>query len=1650
MPVCSRPMDRRAPPGTAPSLRSLCAFADGAASSAVRKGSEDVPKKKSLEAVSSVEALWQHARRLSEAGVRRLSDASVILTEDTDSFIIGEKVWVGGSKPGQIAYIGETQFAPGDWAGVVLDEPVGKNDGSVAGVRYFQCEPRRGVFSRLTRLTRSPLSQSELAQRNDCMSSSVSSGVSSPTRRLTPALSPASSVKELHLKKMFTPATSQNVANPDLKLGERVIVMSSQGSKAGLLRYMGTTEFASGQWCGVELDDPLGKNDGTVEGVRYFECQPKFGLFAPLHKVSKSPSSRRPSCQLHHGPGSALKKTGSRESLTSMKSAASSVTGTRVRLGVTSLSKSLQRSVVRTPTSTTGTRTFQDALKEKEEYVAKLLKERELERAEVTRAASQAEEAEQKLAKFQKEFEEYKKACDGRIQDLQRMVEKLEMERRELSSQLEDEKRRIEDIQFRFEEESIIKTDLEVANAALVKQIQELEENLAEERRKSERLEQDSNKLFETEEALARTREDFETLRKELDSALSEMKVRSSTIDLDHQKSGEELTRLRQSFGELQAELKAKAEEADNSSKAHEIEISILRTEAQESENQLKQQLEKLTLQHLEEVQALKTNLDDLRRTQEISTQGVESTVKERDNEINSLKEQLGDSMKLLQLKSEELVQITESHKQSEVQLHKEISELKTSLEAKSAEIEKSLLEVQKKDGEISDLKLQLDEHKRLLEVKSEDLNKHISEVSNLESSSKERIEEVQKVLKEKTDDLARIREEHSSENKKYEETISEIQKQLEDEKARVISGQLEVENLKAEVTKISESLNQTFGKQLEEKDSQLQELKAKLSNVEGVLATVKHECANQKEALQKKEAEVLAEKEKTSTLSEKLNSSALANEKLIMEMENLRFEIGELQRKLQVSDEKVGRISQQKQKLEDDMSALMNSSTDSSTQLSKLSAELKEHVGHLDAVRERVPLAKQTAARLRHVLTQTRQQWEKSTQDVQLQMQQVASFVQKIHDESNSKEAERKLSEERFRREVQELKSGYEVTLSELQRELQGKIEEKVNLVSEWEQKHHLNETVIQDLKAQLNQASEQSLQKENELSTEIVSLRKKLEAVENDVKAKSELLVASEQDLRSKLEQLTDENKNILEQKNQEAELKIQSLQKEISVAKCSAENKDKELAIKCEEIASMQQEISNKEKYIKEADEKIKLANEEIMEFKKLKADLENVVKEQDQKLSELNTNVDELQNANTSLQRNMEAVQAELTEVNKQMKKLEEDKAHSEKQLSEQIMKVTELTKIIATVKDEKSSNETAVKEKDSKLLAIMEELETIRREKSESEKLVQEERSKMEDALAELAKLRKEKSETEKLVSERDGKIAAILQEVERLKHEIGRHQEEVKTQLERTKQEEEFAKEVRTKLESEKVRIDELEGKLHVTESERDELSKRCELLSLTSQNNTELTAELATLQKQLHDSKQSEHELKQKSEIEISNLKKALSDTKLLLSEKEISEKGKPVLEPLTQKTGVKSPNVQALGDSSKNGETLEKIAEEKDFAERQVNFLNSVIVDLQRKNEDLKARVEILEMGIPAVDVDAYNLNGLKSETIVPRLFCDICDMFDQHDTEDCPRQANESPPPQQRVKAKKKPAEERPYCEICEVFGHDTADCDDTETF
>ncbi|CAF3996248.1 unnamed protein product [Rotaria magnacalcarata] len=90
------------------------------------------------------------------------------------------------------------------------------------------------------------------------------------------------------------PSVSDNNNKSTLSVGNRVLV---NGLKTGILRYIGTVKFATGSFCGVELDQPEGKHDGQIKDVRYFQCRPNHGVFVPSDKVVVEPRARTLSTQ---------------------------------------------------------------------------------------------------------------------------------------------------------------------------------------------------------------------------------------------------------------------------------------------------------------------------------------------------------------------------------------------------------------------------------------------------------------------------------------------------------------------------------------------------------------------------------------------------------------------------------------------------------------------------------------------------------------------------------------------------------------------------------------------------------------------------------------------------------------------------------------------------------------------------------------------------------------------------------------------------------------------------------------------------------------------------------------------------------------------------------------------------------------------------------------------------------------------------------------------------------------------------------------------------------------------------------------------------------------------------------------------------------
>lgn len=76
---------------------------------------------------------------------------------------------------------------------------------------------------------------------------------------------------------------SVEASGKPLKVGSRVEVIGK--GYRGTVAYVGATLFATGKWVGVILDEAKGKNDGSVQGRKYFTCEENHGIFVRQSQV---------------------------------------------------------------------------------------------------------------------------------------------------------------------------------------------------------------------------------------------------------------------------------------------------------------------------------------------------------------------------------------------------------------------------------------------------------------------------------------------------------------------------------------------------------------------------------------------------------------------------------------------------------------------------------------------------------------------------------------------------------------------------------------------------------------------------------------------------------------------------------------------------------------------------------------------------------------------------------------------------------------------------------------------------------------------------------------------------------------------------------------------------------------------------------------------------------------------------------------------------------------------------------------------------------------------------------------------------------------------------------------------------------------------
>lgn len=107
---------------------------------------------------------WKKAQRLGrfDPDAPSLEQAKIAAFQaeiDSRGIVVGKRCRIGGDdlRRGTVRYVGEVSEIPGGlgaWVGVQLDEPVGKNDGSVGGKRYWGANggQKDGIFVRPERV----------------------------------------------------------------------------------------------------------------------------------------------------------------------------------------------------------------------------------------------------------------------------------------------------------------------------------------------------------------------------------------------------------------------------------------------------------------------------------------------------------------------------------------------------------------------------------------------------------------------------------------------------------------------------------------------------------------------------------------------------------------------------------------------------------------------------------------------------------------------------------------------------------------------------------------------------------------------------------------------------------------------------------------------------------------------------------------------------------------------------------------------------------------------------------------------------------------------------------------------------------------------------------------------------------------------------------------------------------------------------------------------------------------------------------------------------------------------------------------------------------------------------------------------------------
>ncbi|XP_078668168.1 dynactin subunit 1-like isoform X39 [Branchiostoma floridae x Branchiostoma belcheri] len=502
------------------------------------------------------------------------------------------------------------------------------------------------------------------------------------------------------------------MADRPMKVGMRVEVAGK--GLVGTVAYVGTTMFASGKWIGVVLDEKKGKNNGTVQGKKYFNCDDGFGIFVRQSQLNvledqsggsaSTPStpSQEEKSVAKRTPGSRAPRPRSTAFETPRASRGSRENLESIPQRKTPSSSSKESTPLSTPASTPvgPTGPTQAEMDEKDREIGELkAKNKDLEEKLDTIKVKRLEDK-GKLKEFEKSKIE--------IQKLQEFKSKMQEAKNDLEKQLKEAKKEAKealDAKEQFEEEMKDVTEtIEIAT---------LDKEMAEEKCEAQQMEIDQLK-----EKLDEAQTDLELLKNEIATSGTEGAATSFQV----KQMEEQNNRLRDALVKMR-----------DLSQSEKQENQKLQKEIDKSNSQLKtlsQQKEKLS-KAVEEAEAtvdeLKEQVDAALGAEEMVEHLTERNLQQEER-IQELEEQVGDLEAMHEMDEE----MQESARDNEIEMREEIDMANSKVREFQRKLEASqemIADLQQTINKYRDLTTQLRE-------KNEDLAEQTAEMGKQEPTT--------------------------------------------------------------------------------------------------------------------------------------------------------------------------------------------------------------------------------------------------------------------------------------------------------------------------------------------------------------------------------------------------------------------------------------------------------------------------------------------------------------------------------------------------------------------------------------------------------------------------------------------------------------------------------------------------------------------------------------------------------------------------------------------------------------------------------------------------------------------------------------------------------------------------------------------------